>query len=202
MNSAPMNSGARRRSPRWAEPRIILLAVLLVPALLQIACSSDKSGTAKASDASSTTVDASTQTVTTETPGPPPGATLEGFKDLAVGTCFEQVKASAAEDRAVWLLDCADPHSFEVYWITTYQGEGAGRGTSYPGTATVQNGAEQACFDQFETFVGVRWTLSELDIRAWWPTEESWARADRTVICTVFAESGEQLTGTRRGSAK
>ena len=57
----------------------------------------------------------------------------------------------------------------------TYEGEGAGRGTDYPGAATVQDWSEQACFDRFEAFVGVRWTLSELDIAVWWPSEESWA---------------------------
>ena len=35
-------------------------------------------------------------------------------------------------------------------------GDGAGRGTDYPGVATVQDWSEQACYDRFEAFVGVR----------------------------------------------
>ncbi len=174
------------------------LFILIASTLALSACSNSKEQ--DTSSASSTTAQISPQTVTTAVPGPPPGATLEGFKDLEVGQCFEEITDSVAEDRAVWLLDCADPHSFESYWVTDYQGPGAGRGTTYPGTAAVQNFSEQACFEQFETFVGVRWTLSQLDIRTWWPTEESWARADRKIICTVFSESGEQLAGTQRGS--
>ena len=54
--------------------------------------------------------------------------------------------------------------------------------------------------DGFEAFVGVRWTLSELDIAVWWPSEESWARADRTIVCTVMSDTGDQLTGTQRGT--
>ena len=196
--------GQRCHKPQLLASAVTAVAAVTVVAasLLLVACGGSSNEGDDSSQASATSLEASPQTVTTATPGPPPGATLEGFRDVEVGDCFEEITDSPAEDSAVWLLDCADPHDYEAYWITDYLGPGAGRGTSYPGTATVQNFSEQSCFDQFETFVGVRWTLSELDIRAWWPSEESWARADRKVICTVYSESGEQLSGTQRGSAQ
>ena len=139
-----------------------------------------------------------------------------GIVDIAVGVAVlvAAAVALAVRDRltsvvtfillggllAVWALDCALPHTHEVYDVLTYEGEGAGPGTSYPGVATVQDWSEQACFDRFEDFVGVRWTVSELDIAVWWPSEDSWARADRSVICTVMSDSGDQLVGTRRDS--
>jgi len=176
--------------------------MIVASAMLFGACSS---GSAKDKDlaASTTTaVDVGSNTVTTSAPGPPLGSTLTGFKDLQVGDCFEELTDTATEDRAVWLLGCTQPHAYEVFLLTDYQGSGAGRGTSYPGTTTIQDFSEQVCFDQFEAFVGLRWTLSDLDIRAWWPTEESWARADRKVICTVVSQSGDKLTQTQRGTAR
>ena len=137
---------------------------------------------------------------TTAPPGRPDGAVEVGFRDLETGQCFDPIEDSRVDELAVWVLDCELPHTHEVYDVVTYEGEGAGPGTSYPGVATVQDWAEQTCFDRFEDFVGVRWTMSELDIEVWWPSEDSWARADRSVICTVMSDSGDQLSGTRRDS--
>ncbi|MHB1137536.1 MAG: septum formation family protein [Microthrixaceae bacterium] len=178
-----------------------LRAGLLVPVVLAAAlgaCSDDQGG---AGSTTSTTVLAD-QTVTTVAAGAPPGAELEGLRELEVGQCFDPVEQADAAEAAVYLLDCADPHTYEVYDVVDYEGDGAGRGTSYPGTATVQNWSEQACYDRFEAFVGKRWTLSELDIQVWWPSDQSWALADRSVICTVVSSTGDPLTGTQRASAR
>ena len=132
---------------------------------------------------------------------PPPGAVETGLRELETGQCFDTIDDDLVDDLAVWVFDCAQPHSYEVYDVVTYEGDGAGRGTSYPGAATVQDWSEQACYDRFEGFVGVRWTLSELDISVWWPSEESWGRADRSVICSVVSDEGDPLTGTQRATA-
>jgi len=174
-----------------------LVAIVAVVALA--GCSGD------GSEGSTTTApvdDATAQTVTTAVPGPPPGAEVVGLRELETGQCFETLDDPDADDKAVYLVNCTDPHTYEVYDVVTYEGDGAGRGTDYPGTATVQNWSEQACFDRFEAFVGVRWTLSELDIAVWWPSEESWARADRTVICTVVSGTGDTVVGSQAGTAR
>jgi hypothetical protein len=137
---------------------------------------------------------------TTAPAGPPPGATEAGLRDLEVGNCFDLVDDPVAADRAVWLLDCAEPHSHEVYDVVEYEGEGAGGGMPYPGVAVVQNWSEDQCYQRFEGFVGTRWTLSELEIEVWWPSAESWDLMDRSVICTVFSPTGDPLTGTQRGA--
>ena len=173
------------------------LAAVTTLALLAGACSGDDGGGDAGDDEVSTT---STMPATTAPPGRPDGAVEVGFRDLETGQCFDPIEDSRVDELAVWVLDCELPHAHEVYDVVTYEGEGAGPGTSYPGVATVQDWAEQTCFDRFEDFVGVRWTMSELDIEVWWPSEDSWARADRSVICTVMSDSGDQLTGTRRDS--
>ena len=177
----------------------VALLLLLVGCLLAVtACSGggDEGGerttttTAPAGDAGAVTAPA----------GPPPGATEAGLRDLEVGNCFDLVDDPVAADRAVWLLDCAEPHTHEVYDVVEYEGEGAGGGMPYPGVPVVQNWSEEQCYARFEGFVGTRWTLSELEIEVWWPSEESWDLMDRSVICTVFSPSGDPLTGTQRGA--
>lgn len=173
------------------------LTLVLAAAVMAVGCN-DGGGEAQPDSSPSTT-----EAVATTAPsGRPPGAVETGLRDLETGQCFDTIDDLQVRDLAVWVLDCATPHIYEVYDVVTYEGEGAGGGTPYPGVATVQDWAEQACFDRFEAFVGVRWTLSELDIEVWWPSEESWGRGDRKVICTVLSDSGDPLTGTQRGIAR
>lgn len=125
-----------------------------------------------------------------------------GIRDLEVNDCFDSLSDPNSADRAVWKLNCGDPHTFEVFSVIGYEGDGSGRGVPYPGATVVQNWSEQACYAQFEPFVGVRWTISELDIKVWWPSNESWDRNDRQVVCTVMPTNGTSLTGTQRGVAR
>lgn len=176
--------------------RALAVATVVVAAATTCltACSGEDAGTPSTTEPETTAV-----VQTTEPPGRPPGAVETGLRELEPGQCFDTIDDSRVADLAVWVLDCAAPHAYEVYDVVGYEGDGAGRGTDYPGVATVQDWSEQACYDRFEAFVGVRWTISELDIAVWWPSEESWARGDRNVICTVVSDTGDQLTGTQRG---
>lgn len=172
---------------------------MLVLAVCSVAAGCSDGGGSDTDAAPTTTTEAA---ATTAPSGPPPGAVETGLRDLTSGQCFEPIDDLQVRDLAVWLVDCEAPHTHEVFDVVTYAGDGAGPGTPYPGTATVQDWAEQACFDRFEPFIGVRWTLSELDIEVWWPSEESWGRADRSVICTVVSDSGAPLTGTQRNTQR
>ncbi len=180
-----------------AAVRGIVLPALTLGLALS-ACGGDDS----ADDKTDTTDTTAPATSTTAAPGPPPGSELLPVLDLGDGDCFDTVSDPTAVDKAVWKINCADPHSYEVYGVLDYDGDGSGRGTPYPGVSAVQNWSEQACYAQFEPFVGVRWTISELDIKVWWPSERSWNNNDRGVICTVTASNGSDLTGTQRGVAR
>lgn len=147
----------------------------------------------------------STSTTTTAPPveepeGLPASAVEAGLRTVQVGQCFVLPEDDpAAEDRAVWVVPCEEPHSHEVYDVIAYDGPMV-RGGGYPGAAPVQDWAEQVCFDRFEVFVGIPWTRSDMDIEVWWPSEDSWGRTDRSVICTVFPATGGTVTGTARDS--
>ncbi len=178
--------------------RVRAIRLVAAPLLLAVAVTSSCSG----DDSSASTTTEDTVAPTTAAPGPPPGATEEGLRSLEVGQCFDlPTDDPEAEDRAVWLIACTDPHTHEVFDLVEYGGT-VPKGGGYPGEATVQDWAEQACFDRFEPFVGLPWTRSALEIEVWWPSEESWGRTDRTVLCTVFPETGGRVTGTLRGSER
>lgn len=183
--------------PTAVAGRRLLLTAILAAVLVCAACSGDDGGATTTSGP-----ETNPTPETTALAGPPPEATEQGLRELQAGDCFDKVDDPTAADRAVWLIDCEDPHSHEVFDVVTYDADDAGGGMPYPGVATVQDWAEQACYERFEAFVGTRWTLSELEIEVWWPSEDSWDRGDRTVICTVLSATGDRLTGSQRGTAR
>ena len=187
---------SRLRSTRRASRTVAVLVLAL--GVFAAACSGGDGDSA----GDDPEVTASTEApVTTEPPGVPPGAVELGFGDLEIGQCFDTIDDPVVTELAVWALDCATPHTFEVYDQFDYEGE-TPDGGGYPGIQVVQGWSEQACHDRFEAFVGKRWTVSELEIQLWWPTEESWDRGDDTVICAVLEDNGERVTGTLRSAAR
>lgn len=155
------------------------------------ACSGGSSGTTS----STTTTGATTST----TAGLPAGATAVPMRGMQVGQCFDRPKDDPeAIDRAVWVMPCSDPHTHEVNDLVAYAGPTA-KG-AYPGTPVVQDWAEQTCFSRFEPFVGRSWTTSSFEIQTWWPSQDSWGKGDRTVICSVFPSDGGHTTGSARGA--
>ena len=194
---APGTVRARRGTPRSLAAAALAAALTVLLVISVVACSGGDGGDGgEGGDTASTT--ASTVVETTVGSDTTPRSLTTGLRDIEPGQCFDSIEDPVAADRAVQVIDCEEPHTYEVYDVISYDGEGAGRGTPYPGESAVQNWAEQACFDRFEAFVGVRWTVSEMDIRVWWPSAESWGRADRSVVCTVMSDTGEKLTGSQR----
>ena len=134
---------------------------------------------------------------TTPTGSPTP------FGSLLPGQCFDTLPAREQEAFAVLVVPCEQPHTFELYdqlvW-TDAAGKKANLSVTYPDETTVRTRAEAQCLERFEPWVGASWTQSDFDIQAWWPSSESWARGDRSVLCAVYRYDGERSTGTARES--
>jgi len=112
---------------------------------------------------------------------------------LQVGDCFNFPE----EDLIVSLeaLPCSQPHDAEAYLSFDQDGD------EYPGAAAVAAQTERGCFAAFESFVGIPWEESELDIAALEPTQESWEDGDdREVTCAIVSYDGSKLTGSTKGS--
>lgn len=174
--------------------RCLAAAVVLAAGAVLAGCGDD------GPDAEGTTTTAAATTAP-PTPGPTSDGVAVGWAELSAGDCFDIVDDPDAADLAVWRIDCADPHRYEVYDVVDLDIE-VPVGGGYPGADVIRGRAEELCVERFEAFVGVRWTVSELDLEVWWPSENSWGRGDSSAICAVMELSGEPMTGTRRGAGR
>lgn len=111
--------------------------------------------------------------------------------ELSVGQCFDDQTDTLVSD--VPMKDCAEPHDNEVYAVFDVAGE------SLPLSDTMLEG----CFDRFDAAIGEPYATSIYDFAAFTPTDDSWEKGDREVICYGFVFAGpEKITGTIIGSNK
>lgn len=136
-------------------------------------------------------------------PGPGPdgtdgtsGTPTDVF-DLRIGDCFQEV-GSTDPLFEVDVVDCAEPHYYEVYETTSLPDTAD---SAYPGDEKMQVAADAACYDAFADFVGVEYDDSLLDYWYLSPTESSWASGDRSVLCSVY-DPDATTAGTLEGSAR
>lgn len=124
------------------------------------------------------------------------GAGCTTVFQLKVGDCFNADDSEIQS--SVQTLDCADPHTYEVYALFDHEGSAD---ADFPGETTLATFAESGCSDRFEPFVGLTYDASELYVYYLTPSLESWDNGDREVVCTVYLPD-EQLTGSMRDSAR
>lgn len=114
---------------------------------------------------------------------------------LAVGHCLDDAAASG-EVTSVPIVDCAAPHDSEVFARTEVAGD------EFPGADALD--AELVAFCQgeaFTDFVGIPFPDSRYVTGGYYPTEASWARGDRELLCTIRAAEGT-TTGSLAGVAE
>jgi hypothetical protein len=118
--------------------------------------------------------------------------------ELQVGDCFNAAEFSENAEAEVSDVDgvpCSQPHTFEVFEVTDYDG------SEYPATNEQFEAAfNEVCVPAFEEYVGVPYVDSELYASAITPTEEGWNSGDREFICHLHTENADPLTGSQRGA--
>jgi len=116
--------------------------------------------------------------------------------EVAVGDCFNNEGEVAADETGevsdIPAVPCAEPHDNEIFHLFDLAGD------EFP--VDVDTLADDGCYAQFATFVGLEYEASTLDYFPIMPTAETWSQGDREVICSVFAET--QTTGTLAGAAR
>jgi hypothetical protein len=110
---------------------------------------------------------------------------------LAVGDCLNDATATG-EVQTVPTVPCNEPHDGEIY-SSHRLGE-----SSYQGDAVVIDEAESLCLLAFDEFVGEPYLNSRFDFSYYYPTEASWARGDREVLCVIYDPEGP-VTGSLEG---
>jgi Septum formation len=109
---------------------------------------------------------------------------------LEVGDCYGEVPEGDVV--TVPVVPCSEPHSEEVFAAVSLPNR------DFPGEDAILAQADELCFAEFESFVGLSYEESVLDFAYVYPSEESWLEGDRLVTCTIF-DPGEKVTGSLRG---
>lgn len=117
--------------------------------------------------------------------------------EIAVGDCLN------IPDEDVFFeidpIDCAEAHELEVFALVDLGtlpseitlGEDFSLSAAYPGDETVSAAAFEACYDRFESYVGMPYEDSVLWMDVFTPTFEGWTEVDdRIANCLVFEVDG------------
>ena len=114
----------------------------------------------------------------------------------AVGTCLDYLDGDiGAEVTELRTIDCAEPHSHEIFAVVVSDA------TVYPGFEALEETAQARCLAQFEDYVGIGVFDSTLFYSWLVPTLTSWDREDdREIICVLGDGEGAPLVGSMRDS--
>ncbi len=115
---------------------------------------------------------------------------------LRVGDCFDDVSLEPTEVSDVPAVSCDTPHDNEVFHVWQISGG------DFPGEEPLNTQGIDGCLEPFETYVGVDYTDSRLDLFPISPTAESWEQGDREIVCALYDLSLEQLTESMKGSGE
>lgn len=114
--------------------------------------------------------------------------------DLSVGTCFNDEDLQETEVSEVPVVECAEPHDNEVYYLFD-MADGV-----FPGLDQVSDTALNGCVAAFEGYVGRDYQSSELVATFLAPSSGSWEQQDREVVCFLYQIDLDKLTGSMRDS--
>jgi hypothetical protein len=174
-----------------------VVAVAVVVAIVLLLTGGDDDNTAT-EDTTTTTQDDTTETTeapeeetTTTTAADPDGETQDVFA-LGVGDCATD-SSLEGEVQEVTIIDCGQPHATEVFHSYLIpDGE-------LPDDAGIQTIVEEQCLPAFESFVGLGYYDSVLEVTFLSPTPDSWDAGDRELLCLIVDPAGD-VTGSLAGA--
>lgn len=124
--------------------------------------------------------------------------------DLEVADCFESRSLAravetgeAVEMVAVEVIDCADPHGFELIDEVLHP---ASTPAEYPGDDAIDEFARDECLARFDDAIGLSFAESTLDLLWLTPIRTGWRDGDRTIQCIATRLDGRPLTRDVIGS--
>lgn len=150
------------------------------------------SGSGSTSGSGSSTSGAGTESTAGSDSGSGSAATDEGTMveslDLRAGDCFNQPEGDQESLGEVAVVDCAAPHSFEVFHTVTVTGD------TFPGDSALETQADSECGPRFDSWVA---DSSKFGYRYAPPSQQTWEQADdRVILCVAAPMDGGQTTGS------
>jgi hypothetical protein len=115
--------------------------------------------------------------------------------DLQVGDCFDLKDPDAQVVDKVEAKPCTQAHEYEMYFAADMPGG------NYPSEDEFTTWIQQNCLPAFESYVGMGFDESALQILPVTPTEELW-HDDRSVQCALVDPGDEELTSSLKGAAR
>ncbi|WP_169738855.1 septum formation family protein [Jiangella gansuensis] len=175
--------------------RTTVAALAAVTALSLSACGDDSDDNAGGDDATATETSGGEETEggseePTEDEGA--GGETQDVFDVGLGDCISNFNAEE-QISELTVIPCEEEHDQEVFAVFEVpDGE-------FPGSDAFEEQVATECVAEFETFVGLTYDESVLEIQWLEPTEDSWAQGDRELVCTVLDPEGP-VTGTLEGA--
>lgn len=126
--------------------------------------------------------------------GRPTESSVADVFKVKVGDCISEPGTS--QFRNVTIIPCGQDHQFEAFAATEVTE------SVFPGLSAMEDRAEEYCFAEFATFVGMDYQKSVLDIFLFYPTRDSWRIGDREIVCFVGEPQGSTTIGTLKGAAR
>jgi hypothetical protein len=118
-----------------------------------------------------------------------------GVFSFVVGDCITGLSDSGTIESATG-VPCSDKHEYEVYSETFLSDD------SQTVPADIEAQADEYCYGQFSSFVGLDYESSKLDFTYIYPTEESWAGGDREITCMITAENRATITESLKNAQR
>ena len=111
--------------------------------------------------------------------------TAADVEGLVVGDCFSETGSAATA------VDCADEHDGEIYFVGPVVADSVDE---------AQMEADDACYEEFEPYVGKDYDLSDFDYVFYAPDDNSWTQGDREFACAIVPIYTDSLQGSARDS--
>lgn len=117
--------------------------------------------------------------------------------DLEVGDCLLPDKGTTGEVEKLNAVPCKEKHTQEVFALPKFKGPGD---DVYPGEAEIRKFADAACLEAFESYTGTDYLNSNLFFSYLHPSLTSWNDDDDRTIACVIVNTGNETTGSYRGT--
>jgi hypothetical protein len=170
-------------------------AVVVACLAVVTACSNNSPSS---SISTTTTVKSSTATSTTTIALSIVGDPINVYT-LALGDCFNRYETGI--DVITTRVPCVASHEGEVYATLVHPSP---FGDPWPGDDALQRYGLRLCYQNFESFAGIIYELSELGIGVLTPPQANWEdeRARyRGITCYVQRNDSQPMVGSMRGKA-